>query len=291
MKKTITIPATQGQSKPEVLTKTSPVALHGEKLSWQRIWAFALRHLYPLKRDFDLLSDMIYWPIIDVLVWGITSRWLGEASSLTGVMTTMLTGLILWNVIWRAQSEVSRNLIDEIWNNNLVNLFSTPLQLTEWLIGVISLSVGKTMFTISALTPLIFLLYKVNIFAVGWWLIPFFVGAVMTGWWVGFISAGIVMRWGPKVQTVVWTLPGILLPFSVVFFPLASMPSFLAPISYALPTTYIFEAMRAIVQTGSFETQTLILSFGLNLLYLTGAILWFRKSFAYSVSLGLGRFN
>jgi ABC-2 type transport system permease protein len=260
-------------------------------LAFHRLHAFALRHLYPLRRDFDLLSDMIYWPVIDVLLWGITSSWLGASSGITAVVSSVLTGLILWNVVWRSQSEVSRNLIDEIWNNNLVNLFSTPLHLREWVTGVLLLSIAKTVFTISVLTPLILFLYSVNVLAIGLWLIPFFVCAVMTGWWVGLISAGVVLRWGPKVQTVVWTLPGILLPFSAVFFPLASLPSFLRPVSYIIPTTYIFESMRSLLSQGTLDPKLILLSFALNTLYLTLAMRWFVLSFRYSLKLGLGRFN
>jgi ABC-2 type transport system permease protein len=233
---------------------------------------------------------MIYWPVIDILIWGITGQWLGGAAG-NSVMVSLLSGLILWNVIWRSQSEISRNLIDELWNNNLVNLFSTPLSLKEWLLGVILLSVGKTVFTMLILSVVVALLYSVNIYAIGWWLIPFFVCAVMTGWWVGFISAGIVIRHGQKVQTVVWTLPGILLPFSVVFFPLANLPSFLHPISYLLPSTYIFESMRALLYTQTIDPKFIAISFGLNIIYLILSIIWFLKSFKWSLNLGLSRFN
>lgn len=261
------------------------------RLSPQRLYAFSLRHIYPLKRDFDLLSDMIYWPIIDVILWGITSQWLSGSSGASNLVTSILIGLILWIVIWRAQSEVSRNLIEEIWNNNLVNLFSSPLSLKEWIVGVLMLSVVKTIITISILITLSFGLYAVNIFTIGWWIIPFFLGAVMTGWWVGFISAGIVIRWGPKVQTVVWTLPGILLPFSVVYFPLASLPTLLQPISRVIPTTYIFEAMRSVLTTGTTDWRLIAFSFGLNCIYLALALWWFLRSFKASLALGLGRFN
>lgn len=259
-------------------------------ISWQRIYGLSLRHLYPLKRDFDLLSDMIYWPIIDILIWGITGQWLGGTNG-NNIMVSLLIGLILWNVIWRSQSEISRNLIDELWNNNLVNLFSTPLSLKEWLVGVILLSVGKTIFTMLILSIVVALLYSVNIYTVGWWLLPFFVCAVMTGWWVGFISAGIVIRYGQKVQTVVWTLPGILLPFSVVFFPLANLPSFLQPISYALPSTYIFESMRSLIYANTIDSRFIGVSLGLNIIYLVFSIIWFLKSFKWSLNLGLSRFN
>lgn len=260
-------------------------------ISPKRLYAFGLRHLYPLRRDFDLLSDMLYWPVIDVLVWGITSQWLSSNDGGTTLAGTILTGLILWNIIWRSQSEVSRNLIDEIWNNNLVNLFSTPLSVYEWIIGVLGLSVMKMTFTVTVISTVIMLLYKINVLALGWWLVPFFVGAVMSGWWVGFIAAGIVIRWGPKVQTVVWTLPGILLPFSVVFFPLALLPSAIKPISYLLPTTYVFESMRSVLISGTVDWRYILLSFGLNILYLAGALMWFLKSFKKSLELGLGRFN
>lgn len=257
----------------------------------RRIYGFSLRHLYPLKRDFDLLTDMLYWPVIDIILWGVTSQWLSTGQGNSQAITTVLMGLIFWNIIWRSQSEISRNLIDEIWNNNLVNLFSTPLSLKEWVFGVLLLSLMKMIFTISFIVPIIYILYAVNLFMLGWWVIPFFIGAIITGWWVGFISAGIVIYWGPKVQTVVWTLPAILLPFSVVFFPLAILPTFLHPISFMLPTTYIFESIRAIILSDQINLNYLIISFGLNFLYLGLAVSWFVSQFNKSVQLGLGRFN
>lgn len=257
----------------------------------KRIYALCLRHLYPLRRDFDLLSDMIYWPIIDVLLWGITSQWLSNSKEVSAISSAILIGLIFWNIIWRSQSEVSRNLIEEIWNNNLVNLFSTPITLIEWILGALVLSLIKMSLTITVIIPFIFLMYSINVFTLGWYLIPFFICLVMTGWWVGFISAGVVLRHGPKVQTVVWTLPGILLPFSAVFFPLALLPAALQPIARLLPTTYIFEAMRSLVSTASFDWSGVFISMTLNILYLGLALLWFTKSFHKSLQLGLGRFN
>lgn len=256
------------------------------------LYALFLRHLYPLQRDFDLLSDLIYWPIIDTLLWGITGQWLGQATSDGArIVLALLTGLLLWNVIWRAQAEVSRNLMDEIWNNNLVNLFSTPLSVLEWLIAVVLLSMVKTFVTVALLSPVMFVLYQINVFALGAWMPVFFLGATMTGWWVGFVSAGIVLRYGPKVQTVIWTLPGMLLPFSAIYFPVSQLPTWAQWVSAIVPTSYIFEAMRAVLVGMPVDWAQLGLSFGLNGLYLCCALWFFARSFRYSLSLGLGRFN
>jgi ABC-2 type transport system permease protein len=260
-------------------------------MNWQHIHALALRHLYPLKRDFDLLSDMLYWPLIDTIVWGVTSQWIGDSSGIANAAVGILTGLVLWNVIWRSQSEVSRNLMDEVWNNNLVNIFATSLTVFEWIISVLLLSFLKMLITMCVLIPAIYLLYAINVFEIGWWLLVFFAGATMTGWWIGFISAGIVIRYGQRMQTVIWTLPGILLPFSAVFFPLDRLPVFLQPVSRLVPATYLFETMRTIVAGGAARPEYLVISFGLNIVLLVLAIWYFVRSFAYSKKLGLGRFN
>ena len=259
-----------------------------------RIIALCLRHLYPLKRDFDLLSDMIYWPLVDTLLWGVTGQWLSSTApdnESRTLLISLLLGLILWNVIWRSQAEVSRNLMDEIWNNNLINLFSTPLRMDEWVTSVLLLSVIKTTITLTLLVPVVFILYTVNVFTLGWWLPVFFLSTVMTGWWLGFISAGVVLRYGPKAQTVIWTLPGILLPFSAIYFPLSQLPSFIQPISRMLPTTYVFESMRLLIGGGSIDPSLLVLSYGLNVVFLLASFWFFVRSFKYGVSLGLGRFN
>lgn len=257
-----------------------------------RIQALFLRHLYPLQRDFDLLSDMIYWPLIDTLLWGITGQWLSSSSGNGHTfLVAILMGLVLWNVIWRSQAEIARNLMDEIWNNNLINLFSTPLSVPEWVSSVLIMSVVKTMITMTMLLPVVFFLYTVNVFELGWWLLLFFFSATMTGWWIGFVSAGIVLRFGPKVQTVIWTLPGILLPFSAIYFPVEMLPAFLQPVSLIIPTTHIFEAMRALINGQSVNILSIWGSLGLNVLFLSLSLWYFARSFRYSLKLGLGRFN
>lgn len=257
----------------------------------RRIYAFFLRHMYPLKRDFDLLSDMVYWPIIDMFLWGVTSQWLVDSSGVANLVAALLTALVLWNVIWRSQAEVSRNLMDEIWNNNLVNLFSTPLKLREWLAGVLILSIVKTSLTLGLLIPVVVLLYSVNLIQLGLWLPVFMLLSTMTGWWVGFIAAGIVLRHGPKVQTVVWTLPGFLLPFSAIYYPVDRLPEWMIPIAKVLPTTYVFESMRSLLNTGAVPVDQILISAGLNLIYLGLCIWFFVRSFEYSRNLGLGRFD
>lgn len=261
-------------------------------LSWKRMYALMVRHALPLKRDFDLLSDMIYWPLVDTFTWGLATEWFSSTGSdTTQLVLSVLVAIVVWNVIWRSQAEVSRNLIDEMWNNNLINMFSSPLTLAEWIGSVLLQSIIKMFGSVAVISAVMLGLYAVNVFSIGWWIVAFFVSAVITGWATGFLAAAIVIRYGPKMQTVVWTLPGVLWPLSAVFFPVEQLPHALQYVSYAIPTTYIFEAMRALVFEGSIPTQYIWFSYGLGIVYLALAIWLFVGRFKKSKELNLARFN
>jgi ABC-2 type transport system permease protein len=63
-------------------------------------------------------------------------------------------------------------------------------------------------------------------------------------------------------------------PFSAVFYPVSALPQALQYIAYALPSTYVFEGMRAVIATGTLQLSTLFISLGLNAVYLV-LVTWF----------------
>ncbi len=259
-------------------------------LSWNRIYALILRHTIPLRRDLDLLSDVIYWPIVDVLAWGFASQWLSDSGDeITSTLLSILVALVVWNIIWRSQSEVGRNLMDELWNNNLINMFSSPLSLADWIASVIVQSIFKMIFGAGIVSLAILFLYAVNVFTIGWWMLPFALLASMTGWATGFAAASIVLRWGQKMQTVIWALPGLLIPFSAVYYPVEILPTIMQWMTWAIPTTYVFESMRSLLINGTIDTNFLWISLGLNIFYLSTGVLLFIHMFKKSKDLNLGR--
>lgn len=261
-------------------------------MKWNRIHALLLRHLWPLKRDLDMLSELLYWPFIDVISWGLASEWLSQSNSdIGGAIVSILIALLLWNIIWLSQGGVAHNLMDELWNNNLLNMFSSPLQISEWIISVLLLSLVRLIITGGFVALAIALLYTINVFSLGWWLLPFILSAMMTGWATGFFSAGIVIRYGHKAQTIIWTLPGILIPLSAVYYPVSQLPVGFRQISSLVPTTYIFEAMRGILFGNQVPVQEILLSFGMNVIYIVLAIVFFIRMFEKSKELNLSRLN
>lgn len=255
-----------------------------------RIGAVIIRHMYAYKRNFDRLTDSFYWPLMDIFIWGLTSKWIQDSQGGVGhVVMMLLTALVFWQIVWRGNYEISVNLLEEFWNQNLVNMFSTPLKLSEWILAVIILSVIKMFITITVCVIAVFFLYATNIFTLGWYLIPFVVSLLISGWIMGFLGSSIIIYWGQKVQTIAWTMGFLFAPFSAVYYPLSQLPAWVQRISMWLPTTYVFEGMRAVVLTGKLDTVVLMKSFALNGLYLAGALILFSFMFEKSRAKGLAR--
>lgn len=239
-----------------------------------------------------MMTDMLYWPLIDVLSWGLASQWLVQSNpEHSSLVVSTIVALVVWNVVWRSQSEVGRNMLDEIWNKNLLNIFSTPLTLLEWVTSVLLQSIAKTIITGGMVALAILALYSVNVLVLGWWLLPFLLLMTMTGWATGFVAASVIVRWGQKMQTMVWVLPGMLIPLSGVYYPAAQLPPVLREISVAVPSAYVFDAMRQVVSTGAADVSLLVTSACLNVLYLTLSILLFVRMFKKSKALNLGRLH
>lgn len=258
--------------------------------AFYRVWAIVMRHLYIYVRSLDRLSDSIYWPVMDIVVWGITSRWLMQNQvGVHNLVLAVLTGLVFWQVVWRANYEISVNLLEEFWNQNLVNMFSTPLTVYEWIGSVMVLGVIKMVLTAGVGILAVFLLYSLNIFTVGWMMLPFLLLLLMSGWFMGFLGSSVIIYYGQKYQTLAWTMGFMFAPFSAVYYPLDSLPGWIQSIGRLLPTTYIFEGMRKILFQGQMPLDYLLKSLLLNLIYLTLSLSFFIFMFHKSRAKGLSR--
>ncbi|MDP2649932.1 MAG: ABC transporter permease [bacterium] len=242
-----------------------------------------------MKHSFDRLSDMFYWPAMDLFLWGLTGLYFVKTSNMPNILFVVLSGLIFWIVLWRAQYEITTNLLSEFWDKNLVNIFASPLTIAEWIVTFMIFGLIKTLLSLIFSSIIAFLLYKLNIFHYGFYLIPFIISLILTGWAGGFVVAGIIIRFGANLQTLAWAGIYLMAPFSAIYYPVSILPSWAQGISKFVPSSYIFEGVREVLFTGKLSYDKLLISFGLNIIYLTIAIWFFVFMFNKSRKLGLGR--
>lgn len=258
-------------------------------MSYKRIWAAFLRYFYYFGK-LDYIADLFYWPAIDILLWGMTSVWIQtQESQVPDIALAILTGLVFWQIIWRGNYEVTVNLLQEFWNRNMVNLFSTPLKLSEWMLATMMIGLVKIVVNVFFSALLVYLLFSLNVFSLGWIFIPYSVSLTLFGWVIGYFSGAIMVYYGQRLQILAWMMPFVFAPFSAVFYPLSALPEWAQKISYCLPTTYIFEGMRDILQKGQFSIYKFNMSLLLNAIFLAAAMAFFKIMFEKSRNKGLAR--
>lgn len=244
--------------------------------------------LYGFKHSYDKMSDAFYWPLLDLLLWGLTSSYIKESSGgQTNILLLVISGIVFWLIFWRAQYEICMGLLDELWNKNMVNIFITPLKFWEWVTAWLFMGIAKGAMSFLFAAGVAILLYQTNVFTYGFAMIPFMLLLMLSGWWVGFMITSILMRYGSKVQTLAWSMPWIFAPFSAIYYPVSSLPQWAQFVAHLLPTSYVFEGMREVIKTGQFDTHGFMIALLLNLVYLAISLMLIRFSFSRVLKNGI----
>ncbi|MBA2663159.1 MAG: ABC transporter permease [Bradymonadaceae bacterium] len=232
-----------------------------------RVSALVLRYMYLYRRSLARLGEVFFWPVMELLVWGFLTMYL-ESEDVGMTVSYLLGAIILWDVLYRAQMAISLSFTEEIWVRNLLNLFVAPLRTFEIPLATASVGVIRALVSLTLLSVLAAVLYAFDITAVGFALVPFVASLLLFGWAVGLVTMALVLRFGQAAEALVWGVPFLIQPFSAVFYPVSILPVWLQPLAWSLPSTYVFEGMRAALASGVLDGSLLAMAFVLNVVYL-----------------------
>jgi ABC-2 type transport system permease protein len=227
------------------------------------------------------LMDVFFWPILNLLVWGFLSVYLEKVNLGTvNIVSVLLGAVIFWEFLSRSQGAVSIAFLEDVWERNILNVFVTPVRISEFLASTMLLALIR-IFMVGVTICLIALgLYHFNVFQFGLYTIPFLANLLLFGWTLGILTTAIILRFGTSAQVLAFGLIFVIQPFSAVFYPVSALPGYLQHISYIIPSTYVFEGMRTVISTGTLPLQDIFLSFGINLIYLALVVAFFYHMFA-----------
>lgn len=231
-------------------------------------------------RSLERVVDAFWWPSFNLFLWGMVTMYLQQQiGSYQFFINLFLGGVIMWVFVYRSQEEMGVMFLQEAWDRNLLNMFTSPLTIWEFTVAAFLLSTIKLVLSVLWMVLLGYLLFHYNIFLVGWMLIPYAALLLMTGGIVGMIINSLIVRYGYRIQVFAWSLIGILQPFSGVFYPLKIMPAWMQGVARFIPSSYIFEAMRTVLQQGRIDYQGLLMAAILNGVYFIFAVGFFLWSF------------
>ncbi len=249
--------------------------------SLQRIQALWLRYALLHRRSLVRAFDIVFWPVLDLLVWSFVTRYLQQVITPTGpkVVLFFIGALIGWDIHYRGQQAVTISLMEEIWTRNLVNLLIAPVRLWEWVCASFLYGATKIAVVAVLLSLIAKALVSFNILAISGSFIPLAASLLFFGWSIGLVTAGILLRYGYAAEALIWGIPFLLQPFSCVFYPVHSLPAWAQPIALALPTTHAFEALRMAMRGEAVQASSWLWIVGLNAVYFALALALFVRMF------------
>ncbi len=245
----------------------------------RRIWGLMYRHLALYRRSWPRVLELMYWPALQMLIWGFTARFLMmRANGPLVAASALLGGVLLWEVALRSQMGVAISFLEELWSRNLGHLFVSPIRPGEVLGALIGISAMRMLTGVLPAIGLAFLMYRFNLFALGPVVVLFFANLMVMGWWVALCVISLILRHGAGAEALAWSVLFGLTPFSAVFYPVAVLPAVMQPVALALPSSHVFEGMRAALG-GVIRWDELVWAAGLNVVWLAAGLLLFARQF------------
>ena len=217
-------------------------------MNWSKILALSLRHVYLIKGSFPRILDLIYWPTIQIFLWGFISKFFTMSSSFyENTVGIILSAAILYDFLFRSSISYNMMFLEEIWSRNFTNLFIAPIKLNEIIAALTITAIFRTLIGLVPASILAIPLFGVSIFKIGIPLIFLLTTLYIFGVTLGLLVTSGLVRFGPSFENIAWASLFFLAPLGCIYYPVEILPEWLQIIAKILPLVHIFEEMRNIL--------------------------------------------
>ncbi len=257
-------------------------------MRFSRTAAVVLRHYYLIRGSLSRAVPLFAWVAVDMVLWGFITRYLNAIASPGFNFVPMLLGaVLLWDFLVRVMQGVTIAFFEDVWARNFLNIFATPLSVTEYLAGLVLSSIVTSFIGLLVMLVLTSFFFGLSIFSYGILLVPFILVLFLFGIGLGIFGSAVVLRLGPASEWFIWPIPALISPFAGVFYPLTVLPRWMRYISLLLPPSYVFDGIRTIVSGGTVSPGILLKGVCLAALSVLLACCFFVRTYRRAVRTGL----
>jgi ABC-2 type transport system permease protein len=249
-------------------------------MKFYRIYALFLRHFYLIKSSFPRLLDLVYWPTIQIILWGFISKFFTMHSDFYGnTAGIILSAAILYDFLFRSSISFNMLFLEEIWSRNFTNLFIAPLKVSEIIAALTATALIRTLIGIVPAVLLASPFFGVSLLKLGPSLVLLLLSLYIFGITLGLLVVSGLLRYGPAFENVAWSSLFLLAPLGCIYYPLSILPDWLQILAKTLPLVYIFEEVRSILLNGMVNYSNIISALVLNFIYFLLSIFVFYSAF------------
>ena len=249
-------------------------------MNWGKVFALSLRHIYLIKGSFPRILDLIYWPTIQIFLWGFISKFFTLSSSyFENTVGIILSAAILYDFLFRSSISYNMMFLEEIWSRNFTNLFIAPIKLSEIITALTFTAIFRTLIGLIPAALIAIPLFGVSIFKIGAPLIFLLITLYIFGVTLGLLVTAGLVRFGPSFENIAWASLFFLAPLGCIYYPIEILPEWLQVIAKLLPLVHIFEEMRNILIHDIINYSQILKAILISFLYFLIGILIFYLSY------------
>ena len=187
-------------------------------MNWNKIYGLSLRHIYLIKSSFPRILDLIYWPTIQIFLWGFISKFFTmESTYYSNTVGVILTAAILYDFLFRSSISYNMMFLEEIWSRNFTNLFIAPIKISEIITALTFTAILRTLIGLIPAALLAIPLFGVSIFKLGPPLLFLLIGLYIFGITLGLLVTSGLIRFGPSFENIAWASLFFLAPLGCIY--------------------------------------------------------------------------
>jgi len=249
-------------------------------MNWSKIYALSLRHIYLIKGSFPRILDLIYWPTIQIFLWGFISKFFTLNSTYyENTVGIILSAAILYDFLFRSSISYNMMFLEEIWSRNFTNLFIAPIKINEIIAALTFTAIFRTLIGLFPASLLAIPLFGVSIFKIGLPLVFLLISLYIFGVTLGLIVTSGLIRYGPSFENIAWASLFFLAPLGCIYYPIEILPGWLQYVAKLLPLVHLFEEMRSILIDNLVDYLAILKACLISFVYFILGIIVFYSSY------------
>jgi len=241
----------------------------------EKIFAHIYKQSKITSRRLGDLATLFFHPLIGMFSVGTLAYFAVLEGTALDTLTYVFVGVISWSFFELTERAVTFSLTLDIWDNCLKHSFAAKQGIRHMVTGNSIFGLSSSIIAFTLISVISFLVFGFNILAGGLVLIPAFFYVFLFAVAIGLLINSLLVYKGEKYMALIWMLPGLIMIFSGVYYPISVLPGVVGAISSGMPTTYALEAVRGSI-LGTEVLSNLVMGAVLSVIYLVISLLVFR---------------
>src|SRR6202046_4246878 len=137
-------------------------------MNFNRVAAIMLRQFYLYQGSPVRVVPLFAWVTVDIVLWGFITKYLNAVASRGfNFIPTLLGAVLLWDFFIRVMQGVTTAFFEDVWSRNFLNIFATPLSISEYIAGLVLSSVATSAVGLAVMLALATTAFGLSFFVYG----------------------------------------------------------------------------------------------------------------------------